>query len=257
VLLDLNQNVPRVVIEGQVTDQPGYQYVKITRSVGFYAEGESPAIGDATVLVKDELGNEYPFVHNPGQLADSMGYYLPETPFAGEIGSTYALYVLVDGETYEAQDQMKPVTPIDSLTHRVSTDEQDDPKDFGKYYEVLLYAKEPQATTDYYLFKFYRNDSLKVYNDTDVYYADDEVLGENIDGVASPVFYAPGDRARVEMYSLSRHGFVFYTDLMALLNNDGGVFAQPPSNPRTNLSGGAMGFFQASALVMKELEIKE
>jgi hypothetical protein len=59
------------------------------------------------------------------------------------------------------------------------------------------------------------------------------------------------------MYSLSRDGFVFYTDLMALLNNDGGVFSQPPSNPRTNLSRGALGFFQASALVMKELEIKE
>jgi hypothetical protein len=56
-------------------------------------------------------------------------------------------------------------------------------KDYGKTYEVLMYAIEPQGTTDYYLFRFYRNDSLKVYNDTDIYYADDEVLGEQIDGV--------------------------------------------------------------------------
>ncbi len=257
VLLDLNQNIPRLVIEGQVTNQPGYQYVKITRTTGFYQEGESPAVEDATVRVTDDLGNEFVFTHNPGNLADSAGIYLPETPFTGVIGRAYKLTVTTDGEVYEAEDAMSPVTSIDSLSSRISTDEQDDPKDFGRFYEVLMYAKEPQTSTDYYLFKFYRNDSLKVYNDTDIYYADDEVLGENIDGVPSPIYYAPGDLARVEMYSLTRNGFVFYNDLQSLLNSDGGLFSQPPSNSRTNLSNGAVGFFQASALQIKEIVIKE
>lgn len=257
VLLDLNQNIPRLVIEGQVTNQPGYQYVKITRTTGFYQEGESPAVEDATVRVTDDLGNEFVFTHNPGNLADSAGIYLPETPFTGVIGRAYKLTVTTDGEVYEAEDAMSAVTSIDSLASRISTDEQDDPKDFGRFYEVLMYAKEPQNSTDYYLFKFYRNDSLKVYNDTDIYYADDEVLGENIDGVPSPIYYAPGDLARVEMYSLTRNGFVFYNDLQSLLNSDGGLFSQPPSNSRTNLSNGAVGFFQASALQIKEIVIKE
>lgn len=257
VLLDLNQNTPRVVIEGQVTNKPGYQYVKVSRTIGFYTVGGTPAVSDAVVLVTDDLGNEMQFVHNPGNRADSIGYYLPEFAFEGEIDRTYSLSVLVDGELYEASDKLERVTAIDSLSYRISVDEQEDPEDFGKFYEVLLYAKEPQNTTDYYLFKFYRNDSLKVYNDTDIYYADDEVLGENIDGVASPIYYGPGDIARVEMYSLSRNGFVFYNDLQNLLNNDGGLFGQPPSNSRTNLSNGAFGFFQASALEMKELEINE
>lgn len=257
VLLDLNQNAPKVVIEGQVTNQPGYQYVKISRTIGFYTPGGSPAVTDATVVVKDDVGNEVLFLHNPGGLADSIGYYLPESDFSGEIGRTYFLSATVNGVMYEAQDKLEPVMPIDSLSYRISVDEQEDPKDFGKFYEVLLFAKEPQNTTDYYLFKFYRNDSLKVYNDTEIYYADDEVLGENIDGIPSPVYYAPGDIARIEMYSLSRTGYVFYNDLQSLLNNDGGLFSQPPSNSRTNLSNGALGFFQASALEMRELEIKE
>ena len=120
-----------------------------------------------------------------------------------------------------------------------------------------MYAKEPQNSTDYYLFKFYRNDSLKVYNDTDIYYADDDVLGENIDGVPSPIYYAPDDVARVEMYSLTRDGFVFYNDLQSLLNSDGGLFSQPPSNSRTNLTNGALGYFQVSAVEIKEIVIKE
>jgi len=257
ILLDLNQSTPRIIIEGQVTNKPGYQYVKITRSVGFYQTGKSPSVEDAIVQVTDNMGNEIQFIHNPGNDADSIGFYLPGTPFAGEIGRSYRLKVTADGEVYEAVDDLQPVTTFDSLTYRISTDEQQDPKDFGKYYELLMYAKEPQNTTDYYLFKFYRNDSLKVYNDTEIYYADDEVLGENIDGVPSPIYYAPGDVARVEMYSLTRNGFVFYNDLQSLLNSDGGLFSQPPSNSRTNLSNGALGYFQASALEIGDLVIKE
>lgn len=257
VLIDVTQNQPRVIIEGQVTNQPGYQYVKVSRSSGFYSTGRPPRIENALVTVSDDAGNEYLFVHNPGGFADSAGYYRPAVPFVGVVGRTYHLAVHVDESLYEAEDLLSPVTTIDSLGYQINDEERDDPETFGKFYEVLMYAKEPQATTDYYLFKFYRNDSLTVYSDTDIYYADDEFLGENIDGVSSPIYFAPGDRARVEMYSLSRNGYVFYNDLQQLLNNDGGMFGQPPSNSRTNLSNGALGFFQASALDVKEVVIGE
>ena len=257
VYLDLNQNDSKVTIEGQVTNQAGYQYVKISRSVGFYDTGESPRIQDAIVFVSDDLGNEFEFVHNPRGHADSSGYYMPLDAFAGQIGRTYKLSATVDAELYEAEDKLFSVTTIDSLAYRINDDEAEDPKDGNKFYEVLIYAIEPQGTTDYYLFKFYRNDSLKVYNDTDIYYSDDEVLGEQIDGVPSPIYYEPGDTARVEAYSLSRNGFVFYNDLQTLLTSDGGLFSQPPSNSRTNLTNGALGYFQASAIDMIEIVIKE
>ena len=257
VYLDLNQNDSKVTIEGQVTNQAGYQYVKISRSVGFYDTGESPRIQDAIVFVSDDLGNEFEFVHNPRGHADSSGYYMPLDAFAGQIGRTYKLSATVDAELYEAEDKLFSVTTIDSLAYRINDDEAEDPKDGNKFYEVLIYAIEPQGTTDYYLFKFYRNDSLKVDNDTDIYYSDDEVLGEQIDGVPSPIYYEPGDTARVEAYSLSRNGFVFYNDLQTLLTSDGGLFSQPPSNSRTNLTNGALGYFQASAIDMKEIVIKE
>jgi hypothetical protein len=257
VLLDISQNQPRVIIEGLVTNRPGLQYVKVTGSSGFYETGESPRIENASVIVTDDAGNRFDFVHNPGDDADSAGYYRPAVPFTGVIGRTYHLAVNVDEVLYEATDLLTPVTTIDSLSTRINEDERDDPGTTGKFYEVLMFAKEPQATTDYYLFKFYRNDSLKVDTDTDIYYSDDELLAENIDGIPSPVYYAPGDLARVDMYSISREAYVFYNDLQRLLTNDGGLFGQPPSNSRTNLSNGALGFFQASALNRKEILVKE
>src|SRR5687768_1265436 len=81
VHLDVSQGESRVVIEGQVTNVASRQYVKITRSGGFYDSGKTPRVTDAIVLVKDDAGNEFPFVHNPGDYADSAGFYLPQTPF--------------------------------------------------------------------------------------------------------------------------------------------------------------------------------
>jgi hypothetical protein len=257
VLLDLDQMAPKIVIEGLVSDQPGYQFVKVSRTVDFYESGATPRVSDAIVFVSDDLGNEYAFTHNPNNHADSTGYYLPTIPFVGAPGRTYHLTVTVGTEQYEAEDQMYQVTAIDSLQYRVNEDEQDEPKEEGKFYEILLYAKEPQETSDYYLFKFFRNDSLKIYSPTDIYFADDKVLGEEINGVPSPVYYAPEDSARVEMYSLSRVGYVFYSDLFNLLNNDGGMFSPPPANSRTNLSNGALGFFQVSAITISGIRIIE
>ncbi|HYG18562.1 MAG TPA: DUF4249 domain-containing protein [Ohtaekwangia sp.] len=258
VTLDLRQTPSKIVIEGLVTDAEGYQFVKISRTVGFYATGTTPRVTDAQVLVKDDLGNEYPFVHNPRSHIDSAGIYVPEFPFTGEIGRTYTLNVTVGETLYAAEDKLLPVIPVDSLNYRFSEEEAEDPKDPGKVYELLLFAREPQDEANYYLFKFYRNGALTYYDETDIYYSDDKFLAENIDGIASPVYYAIQDTGRVEAYSMSRAGYIYYGDLFSLLNNDGGgMFGSIPGSPRTNLSNGALGFFQVSAIKSKEIILKE
>lgn len=258
IVLDLNQTEPKTVIEAQVTNQPGMQFVKLSKSVGFYQTGVTPRITDATVTVEDNEGNVFTFVHNPNAVADSAGYYLPQTPFTGVVGRTYTLTVIAEGETYTASDQLLPVTNITKLEFAVNEDEQEDPKDEGRIYEILLFATEPQDEKNYYLFKFYRNGEFSLYDDTDIYYSDDKLLGESINGVPSPVYYAMGDEATLEMYSLTRDAFIYYNDLNSLLNNDaGGMFGPIPSSPRTNLSNGALGFFQVSAVDISSIVLVE
>ena len=77
--INLNESDKRVIIEGQVTNHAGYQYVKLSRSVDFYQTGALPKITNAIVSVKDNEGQEIIFVHNPNNKADSIGYYLPQT----------------------------------------------------------------------------------------------------------------------------------------------------------------------------------
>lgn len=248
IVLDLNQTQPRIIVEGLVSNQDGRQFVKVTRSVGFYDAGKPTPITTATVSVRDDLGNAFAFAHNPTGESKLAGYYYPVANFTGVIGRTYYLDLQVDNQTYQAQDQLMAVTTFDSIGYRLNEDQLEEPEEEGKIYELLLYAKEPQQSKDYYLFKFYRNDSLKVTNENEIYFTDDVLLGERIDGLPSPVFFGEQDTARIEMISLSRNGYLFYSDLVNLINNDGGMFGPPPANPRTNLTNGALGFFQASAI---------
>lgn len=255
--LDLKQTPSRVVVEGLVTNKPGYQAVKLSRSTKFYSAGPAPRITDATVTVVDDEGTHVEFVHNPRNHQDSVGIYVPESAFSGEIGRTYTLSVNIDGESYEATDRLVSVTPIDSLKFQVNADQLEDPDEPGKIYELLLFAREPAGEDNFYLFKYYRNDSLVVSNPTDIYYSDDQLLAESISGIPSPVYYGVNDKARLEAYSLSRDGYVYYNDLFTILNTDGGgMFGPIPAPPRTNISNDALGFFQVSAVHEKETYIE-
>ncbi|MTI40656.1 DUF4249 family protein [Fulvivirga lutimaris] len=256
VQLDLKETEPVVIIDGLVSDQFKNQYVKVSRSVDFYAEGTSKAITNATVSVTDGT-TTYNYIHNPTPDPENDGLYFSEVRFAGEVGKTYELTVQVDGATYTAEDSLYPVTAIDSLTFIINDDEFEEPEREGYYYEMLFYAHEPQETEDFYLFKFYRNDTLVLDSPTDIYFSNDDLLAEEINGIPTASFYKMGDTGTVEMYSISNAGFIYYNDLINLLQSDGGMFGSPPVNPRTNVKGGALGFFQASSVVSETIKVEE
>jgi len=254
--LDPDQTEPVTVIEGTITNREQYHFIRVTQTIDFYAEGQPTPVTNALVRVTDNEGNVFDYEHNPAGEEGGNGYYVSSTPFAGEIGRSYSLSVSFDGLEYEASDELLPVTAIDSLEVELDEDEFADPEDPEYYYEVLFYAKEPQDREDYYLFKFYRNDSLILDSETDIYIADDEVLAEEINGIPTAGFYKLGDVAVVEMYSISHNAFLYYNDLLNLLNSDGGMFSPPPVNPRNNISNGAMGFFQTSAIASDTVKIE-
>src|SRR5690606_2658283 len=123
IRLDLDQTQPKNVIEAQVTNKPGYQYEKVSRSVWFSESGKTPRITNATVTVEDDLGHVFNFVHNPNAHPDSSGIYVPSPPFVGEVGRTYKLHVDIAGEIFTAEDMMHSIIPIDSIKYEIDEDE--------------------------------------------------------------------------------------------------------------------------------------
>lgn len=244
----------KIVIEALLTDQVQNHYVKISRTIDFNQGGKTPSIDNATVKVTVDDGSIINYFHNPGQDADSSGYYLSEIAFGGLIGNRYNLEVDFEGVVYSASDEMLPVMAIDSLLYQLELDTDNGTS--VDYYEVLMYSREPQETEDFYLFEFFQNGVLLNEGNEDVFVADDQVLAEEINGLEFPFEYVLGDTAKINIYSLSREAYVFYADLVNVLQNDGGMFSPPAANPRTNLSNGALGLFQVSAVVSDELIIE-
>lgn len=251
VELDLEQVEQATIIEGLITDQPGRQYVRISRSMGFYDQGQNPAVSGAVVTVDDSEGHSYAFVEQ------APGYYVPKAPFTGKVGATYTLTAQVGESVYTATEPMNYVPPFDSLTVRIDAEEQADPEDEGRFYEVLVYIKEPQATVDYYLAKFYRNDTIQNWDGEWAFAYDDLLLSEDISNLPIPFYYAEGDMARVEMYAITRECYKYYLDLNENINNDGGMFSGQPANLRTNIEGGAIGYFQVSGLADVEIRVAD
>lgn len=253
ILIDIDQAPPQLVIDGLITDEDTLHKIRISRTADFVGNGGSEVM-DAIVEVSDNFGNTVNFTHNPEGIDSLDGTYFSDQKFAGITGRIYSLSVDVDNFNYSASDTLRPITTIDSLSIIVNPDAVDDPDSEGEIYQVILYAKEPQESLDFYYFRFYRDSVLVEGNNVFVF--DDKLLGNSLDGLPSPVLFKEGELASVEIYSLTREQYVFYTDLANLLGSDGGMFSPPPANPRTNISGGALGLFQVSGLARASILIE-
>lgn len=245
VELDIDQSAPQIVIEGLLTNEDTVHYVKVSRSIQFYDVGLNP-VTDAVVKVTGN-GMVYTYSHNPSSSDSLNGFYFSDMPYAGVIGKSYSLQVDVGGINYIANDTIRYITKVDSLSFQLALNPSDDEKERGELYQVLLFASEPQETDDFYYFQFFRNDTL-ITSLTEIYAFSDEALGTALDGLPSPVLFKENEMAGVKMYSLTREQYVFYTDLDNLLNTDGGMFSPPPANPRNTFTNGALGLWQVSAV---------
>lgn len=247
ILLDVKQVEPALVIESHLTTQKKLHDVKLSLSVDFYFDKQPPPVTDAIVTITDiTTGRTYEFAHNKSDNELYEGFFISVQSFQGTVGHTYELRVVYDDEVYIGQETILPVTEIEQLSYRQNMAVMADPEKEGYFYEVLLNANEPQETDDYYLFKLYRNDSLIFAREADLYFSDDEFFGERIRDLPLPVFFRNGDKATVEMYSITRQAFIYLNDLINNMHNDSGMFSPPPANPRNNLTNGALGYFMAS-----------
>jgi hypothetical protein len=254
--LDLEQTPPRIIVDGLITNENTAHYVKLSQSVDFYHKGKVPAVSGAEVTVSDNEGNVYHFLESE----TTAGYYAAS--FEGKIGNSYSLEVeLPSGEKLSAEDQMVPVMQVDRLDWIVDEDEKENPREEGFYYRIRIFGEEPAATKDYYLFKFFRNDSIQNFDSkTGVFFADDNLVGGYLDGLESPEHYKKGDEGRFEIYRISRDAFLFYNDLNNILNGDGGMSSPSPTNPRSNIrssEGPGLGLFQVSAVNKTSIKVGE
>jgi hypothetical protein len=242
---------PILVVDGLITNEQKAHQVKIIFSSDVFSDDAAAGVEGAEVTISDGVITH--ILHDMGG-----GIYLTDDTVKGVIGKSYQLSIVYDGEEYDAVSDLKPLNPIKCASMMKGVDL--DPNDLfiRNAYLIFMDADEPAGLGDYYLYNFYKNDTLVTDTLGDkIFYSDELVDGTSFRQLL--IFFVDTndvdinkDNLTLEMTSINKN---YYDFLFAMRTMDfrGSPFDGPPANVPTNLSNGAMGFFNAMAVEKAEV----
>jgi hypothetical protein len=241
--VDLNDSLPQIVIEGNITDQTGPYTVKLSKSVNFDELNDFPSISGATVQISDDAGNSEILPET------SPGIYTTAS-LQGTPGRTYTLDVTIEEQTYTAVSTMPFPVAIDTLT----VEEPSLSFGNGEDYIEARY-KDPEGIDNYYRFVLLINNvrqkGIGVIIDRD-WLQDGNTIRTSIESdEEEDIEFKPGDLVTVFMQSIDESVYEYYRTL----NESGGNFSASPTNPLSNFSGGVLGYFSAYAVTSKTIAV--
>jgi len=229
---DLRSATPQIIIEGNVTDARGPYQVKISKTVDFGASNSYPAVTNATVVIFDATAG----VTDVLRQKDS-GVYVTNL-LTGASHHAYTLRVAVDGRQYMASSTMPMRVPLDSVGFAENLG-------FNNQKEVnaVVNFKDPAGLGNYYAFSEMVNRRLVpnifVFEDrlSDGRYIQDPLFNDS-------AYLQRGDTLVLTMNCVDKNNYNYFFTLMSVTsdNNFQGV---TPTNPVSNLSNGALGYFSA------------
>ena len=247
--VDLNEGENnRLVVAGEITNEPGPYSVRLTRSTSYFYNRPAPAELGATVTISD---GEQTFILLDD---DNDGTYWTDSAARGVPGRTYTLNIkLANGEEYEAVDHMPIPNRFDTIYYEYTNEE------YGltlPEYHYFFYASftEQKGVDDCYMFYVYFNDSCYNSNFEDVKWAyagniyDGCGVFENIqicDANEDSIPKKP--EARFDLFSISPEYRQFIKDMSDETFGNATILQGPPANIYTNVSNGALGFFSAKS----------
>lgn len=243
--LDLENKSGTIVIEGNVTHQPGPYYVRVTRSVPFTAMNQYPAISNAVAMISDNKGQKDTLQYvSDGRYKTNRLVTIP--------GNTYRLQMMSDGLSYVAESTMPETVELNGLVL--------DSFKFGATtsYSLLPVFTDPLSLGDRYLFILSVNGAKERTFQT---FSDNFNNGK----VNQRPLIIPangdkdvkiGDTIHVEMQSIDQNIYTYYTALDEISNSGGPGGSVTPANPPGNISNGALGYFSAHTSIVRIVVIK-
>ncbi len=237
--INLNDASPKIVIEGNITNVAGPYQVQITQTVNFSASNIFPAVPGAIVKITDTTISQ-----TDSLIETTPGIYTTQTLLLGIPGHTYQLYVFVNGQTYTSLSTMPQLVQLDSITfqhtNRFGTIDIDPVANF----------QDPAGVANYYTFvQFVNNKRLKntyVFNDR---LSDGKYISQQI--FSDSAYIHVGDTVLLQMNCLDESAYNYFNTLNQVTGGNNFQSASP-SNPISNISNNALGYFSAAAITEKK-----
>jgi hypothetical protein len=243
--VDLQNAAKKYVIEAVITDQPNTAQVHITQTKDFDDDNNFPGIDGAIVAIAEAGGGTTNL-----QMTSSGIYESPS--LVGSPGKTYSLLVSVGGQVFTATCSMAQKVNLDSIfvtdeflftdTRKIVNAVYTDPPGRGNNYRFIQYvngAKEKQVL---------------VQNDD---YTDDRTVTSKLfffsDEDDDNSLIHSGDSVKIDMLCIDP---AIYKYWYSLSRSSTGLSGQAtPSNPVSNMHGGALGYFSAHTLQTKKIVV--
>lgn len=258
--VELDETFTRLVVEGNLTNDTMEHSVLLTKSSSYFYNQAAPKVGGASIMITDDLGNSI-------QLTEKeAGIYTTPNNFFGVIGRTYALQIDLEEEIggstrYEASSKLQEVAPIDSIRMEFNTQ-------FGEdgFWIVKLYALDPAAVENYYLFNVYKNGLLMTDTLEKVSFTDDKIFDGNYTyGIGVSYFnnsyedqtFKIGDSVSLQMGGITKEHYTFLSNMSEATSFQNPLFGGPPANVVGNISDGGFGYFSAYSTTYSTLILSE
>ena len=230
--LDLGNDSGKLVIEANITDNPGVQTVTLSRNVPFTSTNTYPPVSGATVTIFDSTANRYfNMTEGPaGTYSVSKG--------VGVYGHTYLLTVNTGGQIYTARSVMPQYVAMDSVVTSNNILDKTDNKRM-----MTVFFNDPAGVKNQYRFVMWVNGKqVNVIFAFDDQFIDGKHVTLDLQQNETDIF--PGDTVKVEMQNIDRPVYTYWFTLEQQQgNNPGGAVA--PSNPPTNITPATLGYFSA------------
>lgn len=264
--VDLDNGKSQLVVDAFVNNLPENQVIRLTISTPYFNNSKAlPALG-ATVKLIENSNKVYNFI----DLENNGNYtyiYNPLDSFCA-VGKNYKLEINYNGQEYNSISSVNQVPKIDSIISK----KDKNPFTGDLEYKAEFFSFDFKGTRDFYWVKTWYNDTLKSIDGSDII-SDGAFSGTGADGLMFIVPmretinrqgdpYFVGDTIRMQLLSINEATFNFLSDVFTQLNN-GGLFATPLTNVRTNIinpnTNGekALGWFVTSSVSTAGVRIKE
>lgn len=244
--VDLNTAPPKLVIDASITWKKGTsgneQRIKLSTTTDYFSN-IIPVVSGATVFITDTNNNTFNFTETIG-----TGIYLCDT-FIPVLNASYTLTVISNGQTYTAQETLKPVPVIDKI------EQKNDGGFTGTDFEIKAFFTDNAATNDFYLFRF--KPSFTAIPNYDV--AEDKFFqGNQIFGLYTSEDLKKADNLDISIYGISERYYNYMNILISIAGSNGGSpFQSPPATVRGNIvnisneANFALGYFSLSEIDTK------
>lgn len=221
----------QLVVEANISDQPIPASVHLTTTLRYDAKNEFPPATGATVILKDDLGNS-------ATLTETQPGWYESSAIIGTPGRTYTLGITFKGKSYLSTCAMPyPATFGFSYTEdnvfsgiKSVSFSFADPAGVKNYYHPIEYINGERERTIYAL-----TDDLL--DGTDIiffFYGAEESLES-------------GDTVVNQFQTIAEGPYQYFRTLSEIAGGQGGG-ETAPANPRSNISNGALGYFNAYSL---------